>query len=131
LHFNQAYRPGKQSLASRNDEMPSPDTVDRFVATVIGGDHVGAIERLHLEDASMRENRTNPRVGRDLLVRHEQQVMDAFKTITTSLIGAPVVHGDQVAIQWRFELTLHEEPSTTRRSRSRFMTAASATSASA
>jgi hypothetical protein len=93
--------------------MPSPDTVDRFVATVIGGDHVGAIERLHLEDASMRENRTNPRVGRDLLVRHEQQVMDAFKTITTSLIGAPVVQGDHVAIQWRFEFTPHEGPSRT------------------
>jgi SnoaL-like domain len=102
-----------QLPALRSDEMPSADVVDRFVATVVGGDHVGAIERFYLEDASMRENLGPPRVGREGLVRHEQQVMNAFKTITTTLIGAPVVQGDRVAIQWRFEFTPHEGPSGT------------------
>jgi len=93
--------------------MPAADVVDRFVATVVGGDFVGAIERFYGEDASMRENLAAPRLGRDLLVRHEQQVMSAFKSLTASLIGAPLVRGDQVAIQWRFEFTPHQGAPTT------------------
>jgi hypothetical protein len=92
--------------------MPSADVIDRFVATVVGGDFVGAIERFYLEKASMRENLTAPRVGRDLLVRHEQRVMNAFKTISASLVGAPLLGADHVAIHWRFEFTPHEGPST-------------------
>jgi SnoaL-like domain len=92
--------------------MPSADVVDRFVATVVGGDFVGAIERFYLEDASMRENLTAPRVGRERLVRHEQQVMNAFKTISASLVGAPLLRNDHVAIHWRFEFKPHEGPST-------------------
>jgi len=94
--------------------MPAADVVDRFVATVVGGDFVGAIERFYTEDASMRENLAPaPRLGRDLLVRHEQQVMSACKTISASLIGAPLVCGDQVAIHWRFEFTPHQGAPTT------------------
>jgi hypothetical protein len=93
--------------------MPGTDVVDRFVATVVGGDFVGAIERFYEVDASMRENLAAPRVGRDTLVRHEQQVLSAFKDMSASLVGAPLVRGDQVAIHWRFEFTPPEGPTTT------------------
>lgn len=93
--------------------MPGTDVVDRFVATVVGGDFVGAIERFYQEDASMRENGAAPRVGRDLLVRHEQQVLSLFKDMSAALVGAPLVRGDQVAICWRFEFAPPEGPTTT------------------
>ena len=50
--------------------MPSRDTVERFVAMVVSGDHVGAIEAFYAEDASMQENLAPPRVGKAALVVH-------------------------------------------------------------
>jgi len=85
--------------------MPNPDVVERFVATVTSGDYVGAIERFYACGASMQENQDAPRVGRDGLVRHEQGIMGAFESITCEIVGAPLIAGDHVAIQWRFGFT--------------------------
>ncbi len=85
--------------------MPSQDVVDRFVATVVGGDYVGAIERFYVPGASMQENQDAPRVGRDGLVRHEQGIMSLFESIACEIVGAPLIAGDRVAIQWRFAFT--------------------------
>ncbi len=85
--------------------MPSQEIVDTFVATVTGGDYVGAIERFYAPGASMRENQDEPRVGREALVRHEQGMMNMF-SIAAEIIGAPLIAGDHAAIQWRFVSTL-------------------------
>jgi hypothetical protein len=85
--------------------MPSQEIVDRFVATVVGGDYVGAIERFYTADASMQENQDPPRVGREKLVRHEQGIMSLFQSITCEIVGPPLIAGNQVAIQWRFAFT--------------------------
>ena len=55
--------------------MPSRERLDEFIAVVEAGDHAGAIERYYHEDASMQENASPPRVGRDLLVAHERGVL--------------------------------------------------------
>jgi hypothetical protein len=86
--------------------MPSQDVVDRLVATVAGGDYVGAIERFYAPKASMQENQDAPRAGRDGLVRHEQGVMGMFQNIACEIVGAPLIAGDQVALRWRFVFTL-------------------------
>jgi hypothetical protein len=85
--------------------MPSQNVVDRFVATVVGGDYVGAIERFYAPGASMQENQQPPRVGREALVRQEQGVINAFASITCEIVGPPLIAGDHVAIQWRFAFT--------------------------
>jgi hypothetical protein len=85
--------------------MPSQDVVDRFVATVTGGDYVGAIERFYTTEASMRENQDAPRVGRDGLMRHEQGIMAMFARINCEILGPPLIDGDVVAIQWKFAFT--------------------------
>jgi hypothetical protein len=95
--------------------MPAADVVDKFVATVVGGDYVGAIERFYTQDASMRENLTAPRVGRDVLIAGEAQVMSRFRQIKASLVGAPLIRGDHAAIQWRFEFTSPEGATATLR----------------
>jgi hypothetical protein len=86
--------------------MPSQEIVDRFVATVVGGDYVGAIERFYTAGASMQENQDAPRVGREGLVRHERGIMSLFQSITCEIVGPPLIAGDRVAIQWRFAFTL-------------------------
>lgn len=84
--------------------MPSRALLDEFIAVVESGDHAGAIERYYTEDASMQENASPPRVGRDRLVSHERGVL-ARTTHVFSKAMASVVEGDHVAIHWVFELT--------------------------
>jgi hypothetical protein len=85
--------------------MPQRSTVEDFVATVEAGDFVGAIERFYAPEASMQENNETPRVGRDVLVAHEKQVLKAFPTVTARHLDTIKVEGDEVAIHWRFEMT--------------------------
>jgi ketosteroid isomerase-like protein len=84
--------------------MPSRAHLDEFIAVVEAGDHAGAIERDYTEDASMQENASPPRVGRDLLVARERGVL-ARMTHVYSKAMSSVVEGDRVAIHWIFELT--------------------------
>jgi ketosteroid isomerase-like protein len=90
--------------ASEEVLMPSRALLDEFIAVVESGDHAGAIERYYTEDASMQENASPPRVGRDRLVAHERGVL-ARTTHVYSKAMASVVEGDHVAIHWVFELT--------------------------
>lgn len=93
--------------------MPSRETVAAFVADVMSEDHVGAIARWYAEDASMQENQGEPRVGKDVLMAREQQMMDRLESVTTEIIGQPLVEGDEVAIRWRFEFAFKDGSSMT------------------
>jgi len=64
---------------------------------------VGAIERYYADDASMQENDTPPRVGREVLMAGEAKVLARFERVTTEVIGPVLLDGDHVAIRWRFE----------------------------
>lgn len=82
--------------------MPSRETVDRFVARVLSGDHAGAIRDWYTEDATMQENQAEPRRGRDVLIRQEQATLDRMERVETELLAPPLIYGDTVVIRWRF-----------------------------
>ncbi|MFN7181025.1 nuclear transport factor 2 family protein [Hyphomonas sp.] len=82
--------------------MPSRETIDRFTAQVLSGDHAGAIRDWYTEDASMQENQAEPRRGRDLLVSQEQATLDRMTRVETELLAPPLIDGDTVVIRWRF-----------------------------
>lgn len=82
--------------------MPSRETVDAFVADVLSEDHVGAIERWYATDATMQENQSPPRRGRDALMEGERRALAGVASVRSELVAPPVVDGDQVAIRWRF-----------------------------
>jgi ketosteroid isomerase-like protein len=84
--------------------MPSRERLDEFIAVVESGDHAGAIERYYTEDASMQENTSPPRVGRDVLVARERGVLARMSNVYSKAMSS-VVEGDRVAIHWIFELT--------------------------
>ena len=86
--------------------MPSRARLDEFIAVVVSGDHAGAIDRYYTEDASMQENTSPPRVGRDVLVAHERAALERAKSVVSTCV-ASVVEGDRVAINWVFEFVLH------------------------
>ncbi len=84
--------------------MPSRARLDEFIRVVESGDHAGAIERYYTDDASMQENTTPPRVGRDTLVAHERGILARMRHVYSKAVTS-VVEGDRVAIHWIFELT--------------------------
>jgi hypothetical protein len=84
--------------------MPSRERLDEFIAIVESGDHAGAIERYYTEDASMQENASPPRVGCDLLVARERDVLARMSQVYSKAMSS-LLEGDRVAIHWIFELT--------------------------
>ena len=85
--------------------MPKQDAVDAFVTQVLSGDHLGAIADWYAEDASMQENQDPPRMGREVLMEGERQMLARMAKIDTELLAPPMVDGDRVAIRWRFTFT--------------------------
>lgn len=83
--------------------MPTRARVDEFIAVVESGDHAGAIERYYTEDASMQENTSPPREGRDVLVAHERGILARMKEVRSKALVS-VVEGDHVMIHWNFDL---------------------------
>jgi ketosteroid isomerase-like protein len=83
--------------------MPDRKTVDAFIAQVVAGDHVGAINDWYHEDAWMQENQAPPRAGgRASLMAQEAATLDRAESVETELLGGPLIDGDHVAIRWRF-----------------------------
>lgn len=55
--------------------MPSPETLERFIARVEQNAHAEAIEEFYAQNSSMRENQSEARVGRELHVANERKVL--------------------------------------------------------
>ena len=86
--------------------MPSRARLDEFIAAVVSGDHVGAIERYYTEDATMQENAAPPRVGRDLLVAQERATLERVKSVISTCVSS-ILEGDHVAVHWIFDFVYH------------------------
>lgn len=72
---------------------------------VEGGAFVQAIEDFYHPDASMQENTSPPRTGRDTLVAYEKAVLARFKSVRALPAKALLIDGDRVVIHWVFEMT--------------------------
>ena len=83
--------------------MPTPQTLERFIARVEQNAHAEAIEEFYTADASMQENGAAPRVGRDVLVQHEKRVLERAKSVRSTCVRPVFVSGDNVVIRWIFE----------------------------
>lgn len=82
--------------------MPSAETLERFIARVEQNAHVEAIREFYTENATMRENQSPPRVGREKLVANEARVMSKAKTLTSRCVRPAFVSGENVVIRWVF-----------------------------
>ena len=83
--------------------MPTLDTLERFIARVEQNAHVEAVQEFYTENASMRENQAEPRVGRDLHVENERMVMARVKSVRSRCVRPVFASGDTVVIRWIFE----------------------------
>jgi len=83
--------------------MPSPETLERFIARVEQNAHAEAIEEFYTPDASMRENMNPSRVGRDNLVANERKVLARVRSVRSRCIRPVLVSGSLVVVRWVFD----------------------------
>ena len=83
--------------------MPAREILEQFIAQVERNAHVEAIEAFYADDASMRENQSTPRVGRDALVANERRVLAKARSVQSRCVRPVFVCGDFVVIRWIFE----------------------------
>jgi len=82
--------------------MPTPETLERFIAQVEQNAHAEAIEEFYTVNATMQENQAAPRVGRDVLVANERRVLARARAVSSQCVRPVLVNGDRVVIRWMF-----------------------------
>jgi ketosteroid isomerase-like protein len=82
--------------------MPRTETLERFIARVEQNAHAEACEEFYTADASMQENQSPPRVGRDAHVANERKVMARVRSLVSRCVRPVFVNGDRVVIRWNF-----------------------------
>jgi hypothetical protein len=82
--------------------MPSPETLERFIARVESNAHVEAVEEFYTEQSSMRENLAPPRVGRQAHADNERRIMALARSVQSRCVRPVLVNGDQVVVRWQF-----------------------------
>jgi hypothetical protein len=83
--------------------VPAAETLERFIARVEENAHVEAIEEFYTKDASMQENQSPPRVGRDLLMARERAVLAKARSVQSTCVRPVFVSGDNVVVRWVFD----------------------------
>ena len=83
--------------------MPTAETLERFIARVEENAHVEAIQDFYTEDASMQENQSPPRVGRELLMARERAVLAKARSVQSKCVRPVFVNGDNVVVRWVFD----------------------------
>ena len=83
--------------------MPAAETLERFIARIEENAHVEAIEEFYTIDASMQENQSPPRVGRDLLMARERAVLAKARSVQSTCVRPVFVSGDNVVVRWVFD----------------------------
>lgn len=86
-----------------SNNMPTADTLARFIARVEQGAHVQAIQEFYHLGATMQENTAAPRVGREALVANEARVLSRVQSVVSKCVGPVFVNGDHVVIRWTFK----------------------------
>ena len=82
--------------------MPTTETLERFIRRVEENAHAEALEEFYTEDASMQENQTTPRVGRDAHIANERSVFSRVQSVTSKCVRPAFLNNDRVVIRWIF-----------------------------
>ncbi len=83
--------------------MPTLETIESFIKAVKSEPHDHVIENFYAEDASIQENQSAPREGRDKLVEYERMVLSKAIKVDSECIRPFFHSGDKVAIKWKFK----------------------------
>ena len=83
--------------------MPTPQTLERFIARVEQNAHAEAIAEFYTADATMQENLSPPRVGREALIDNERKVLARARSVKSTCVRPVLVNSEFVVVRWIFE----------------------------
>ena len=92
--------------------MPSPETLERFIVRVEQNAHAEAIEEFYASNASMQENQSAPRCGRDTLVAIERKTLARAKSVRSQCVRPVFQNGNHVVIRWIFDFEWKDNSTT-------------------
>jgi hypothetical protein len=82
--------------------MPTPETLKRFIARVEENAHAEAIYEYYTANASIQENQSEPRVGREAHVANERRILSRTRALSSRCVRPWFLNGDRVVIRWIF-----------------------------
>ena len=82
--------------------MPSAKTLERFIFRVEQNAHAEAAEEFYMPNASIQENQSAPRIGRDTQIKRERDLLTKARAISSHCVRPVFVSGDRVVIRWQF-----------------------------
>lgn len=82
--------------------MPTPETLERFIARVESNLHAEAVEEFYTVDASIQENQAAPRMGRTPQAARERAMLARATSVTSQCVRPVFVSGSHVVIRWVF-----------------------------
>jgi hypothetical protein len=82
--------------------MPAAETLERFIARVEQNAHAEACEEFYTAGASLQENQSPPRVGRDSHAANERKILSRARSVSSKCVRPVLVNGDRVVIRWIF-----------------------------
>jgi ketosteroid isomerase-like protein len=92
--------------------MPTPETLERFVARVEQNAHVEAVLEFYTEHSTMQENQGVARRGREAHAESERKVMARARSVTSECVRPVFVSGNLVVIRWMFKFQWRDGTST-------------------
>jgi hypothetical protein len=82
--------------------MPLPETLERFIMRVEQNAHAEAAAEFYTPNASIQENQSAPRTGRDGQIRRERELLSRVQTLNSVCVRPIFICGDRVVVRWRF-----------------------------
>jgi hypothetical protein len=92
--------------------MPTPETLERFIARVEQNAHAEACEEFYTAESTMQENQKPPRVGREAHAANERRILARAKSVQSTCVRPVFVNGDRVVIRWIFDFEWEDGTST-------------------
>lgn len=82
--------------------MPSIKTVTTFIKAVEEMPHYQVIEQFYSEDASIQENQSAPRVGKQNLIANEKMIYTRANSVHSTCILPFFINDNHAIIRWKF-----------------------------
>jgi hypothetical protein len=90
-------------MMQQETDMPTIETLERFIARVEANAHAEAIEEFYAAHASMQENQLPPRMGRDAHITNERNLLSLAASLSSKCVRPAFLNGDHAVIRWIFE----------------------------
>jgi SnoaL-like protein len=88
--------------------VPSISRVNEFVALVLAGGYIEAIEQFYATDATTQDNGGPLRVGQGQILEHERRTLTSLSAIRTVRAERLAVDENVVVINWVFQMTYRD-----------------------